>query len=832
MAPTRPPQVQRRPDVAQTVFEWQVPFGMAGQDLAVQGVLRWIPPGAAWPWLVGAAAVAALPGLVLLLMGRGRPRVRASASEPAGGDLLQGVLRSSIIATAVVAVGCVVVAAGDVLVTPASVGADAWAVAQMLLPAVLSVALAASLWRDDPAGAESRSAGFTADRDRDPGDRLWRDSLDGVAVVADRQRVAAVGRPCGDRGEPDGGCAPLAHDARQRPHAAACDAGAGFDGGLVSGRARGLTRGRGRTSASRRAGILIACVALALLGTAGPASAHAALRGAVPGDGQVLDAAPRDVRLEFNEPVALTPDGLRVHDATGARVPLGPVDQRTPEVVQAPFLGRIPDGSYIVTWRVASADGHPVAGALVFSVGDPVQVDAALIRQVFASGTVQPAAVAASVVRWIGYLCVLLVAGGVLFLVWAADPRDRAALELIVRRAAAAGVVAAVIAVAVQAAEVSGAGLGVLARGDLLIAAITSSVGVQSGLQVLALIAVVVALRRGAPHLALPAAAIAVVALIIAGHTRTVQPQWLVVATDALHTLAAATWLGGLVLLWPAVRRRHAAEDPVGAAGTIARFSSLATVAVIGVSVAGTVMGWTMVRTVTALTSTAYGRLLIAKVALATVVIAVGAYNNRRLVPAMVGASPSPSDPRPPARWRRRSPSPGSQPAAHAGGSVAIAESPLRAGTQAPAWARLRQTVRGEVVLLTAVVAVTAVLVGAQPAAEAAGVGGPFSTAVPVGEDAQLSLTIDPSQVGANSIHLYLLDNAGRPVDASELELQLSLPANDIGPIVRSPTFIAPGHWVHTGRELAVAGQWQVDAVVTIGRFEQRRATATVDVRP
>jgi copper transport protein len=425
----------------------------------------------------------------------------------------------------------------------------------------------------------------------------------------------------------------------------------------------------------------------------------------------------------------------------------------------------------------------------------------------------------------------------VLFLVWAADPRDRAELELIVRRAAAAGVVAAVIAVAVQAAEVSGAGLGVLARGDLLIAAITSSVGVQSGLQVLALIAVVVALRRGAPHLALPAAAIAVVALIIAGHTRTVQPQWLVVATDALHTLAAATWLGGLVLLWPGVRRRHAAEDPVGAAGTIARFSSLATVAVIGVSVAGTVMGWTMVRTVTALTSTAYGRLLIAKVALATVVIAVGAYNNRRLVPAVVGASPSSSDSRPPARWRWRSPSPSASPgsqlaAAHAGGSVAVAESPPRAGAQAPAWARLRQTVRGEVVLLTAVVAVTAVLVGAQPAAEAAGVGGPFSTAVPVGEDAQLSLTIDPSQVGANSIHLYLLDNAGRPVDASELELQLSLPANDIGPIVRSPTFIAPGHWVHTGRELAVAGQWQVDAVVTIGRFEQRRATATVDVRP
>jgi hypothetical protein len=153
MAPTRPPQVQRQPDVAQTVLEWQVPFGLAGQDLAVQGVLRWIPPGAAWPWLIGAAAVAALPGLVVLLVRRGRP------GEHGGAPALRGVLRAAIIATAVVAVGGVVVAAGDVLATPASVGADVWAVAQTLLPAVLSVALAASLWRDDLSDAESRSTG-------------------------------------------------------------------------------------------------------------------------------------------------------------------------------------------------------------------------------------------------------------------------------------------------------------------------------------------------------------------------------------------------------------------------------------------------------------------------------------------------------------------------------------------------------------------------------------------------------------------------------------------------------------------------------------------------
>jgi copper transport protein len=561
---------------------------------------------------------------------------------------------------------------------------------------------------------------------------------------------------------------------------------------------------------------LIGSVVLVLLVTAGPASAHAVLEGAVPGDEQRLDAAPREVRLEFNEPVTLAPDGLRVHDATGAVVPLGPVDASAPGVVRAPVTDEIPDGSYIVTWRVASADGHPVAGALVFSVGDPVQVDAALLRQLFASGTAQPAAIAAIVVRWVAYLCVLTVAGGLLFLVWVAEPRDRAALQRIVGRAAAAGVGAAVLAVVVQAAEVSGAGLGVLARGDVLMAALTSSVGVQSVVQALALGAVVVAVGRGWELQALPAAAVAVVALIIAGHTRTTQPAWLVIGTDAIHALAAATWFGGLVLLWPAVRRRRAAGDAVGAAGNVARFSSVATVAVIVVTLAGAVLGWTLVRTITALTSTAYGRLLIAKVLLALVVIAVGAYNNRCLVPAVVAAS-------------ALEPQPG--PIGRGSGSVAVAQA-APADTQAQAWARLRRTVRTEAVVLGAVVAVTAALVAAQPAAEVAGVTGPFSTAVAVGENADLSMTIDPNQAGANSIHLYLLDDTGRPVEASNLELRLSLPANEIGPIVRSPTFIAPGHWVHTGRELAIAGRWQIEAVVTIDRFEQRRAAVTVDVRP
>jgi hypothetical protein len=139
MARTTPPQVQRRPGVTQTLFEWSVPFGVAGQDLAVQGVLRWIPPTPAWPWVAGATVVASLPVLLLALR---------------RGDQLRAV-RASIVFVAVVAAACVTVAVGDVLASPASGVANVWAVAQTLVPSALAVVLAGSLWRGEPANARS-----------------------------------------------------------------------------------------------------------------------------------------------------------------------------------------------------------------------------------------------------------------------------------------------------------------------------------------------------------------------------------------------------------------------------------------------------------------------------------------------------------------------------------------------------------------------------------------------------------------------------------------------------------------------------------------------------
>src|SRR5690606_34438499 len=78
---------------------------------------------------------------------------------------------------------------------------------------------------------------------------------------------------------------------------------------------------RGRAGMRRAAST--AAVAAVLMLLALPALGHATLIRTDPGDGVALEQAPEVIRLEFDEPVAVTATSIRVYNAAGARVDLG-----------------------------------------------------------------------------------------------------------------------------------------------------------------------------------------------------------------------------------------------------------------------------------------------------------------------------------------------------------------------------------------------------------------------------------------------------------------------------------------------------------------------------
>ena len=103
------------------------------------------------------------------------------------------------------------------------------------------------------------------------------------------------------------------------------------------------------------------------------ASAHASLVSAEPRDGSVLAQAPKRVELRFNESV--TAGAVRVIDADGRLRGDAAVDATAETILVTLPDGLLP-GTSIVSYRAISQDGHPVTGAVTFSVGAPTATGA------------------------------------------------------------------------------------------------------------------------------------------------------------------------------------------------------------------------------------------------------------------------------------------------------------------------------------------------------------------------------------------------------------------------------------------------------------------------
>jgi copper transport protein len=159
-----------------------------------------------------------------------------------------------------------------------------------------------------------------------------------------------------------------------------------------------------------------------------------------------------------------------------------------------------------------------------------------------------------------------------------------------------------------------------------------------------------------------------------------------------VHFSAAAVWFGGLVLLGTCVLPR--AE--VGRLRAVPRFSSVAFTAMVVIVVTGMVQSWRQLGSLQALGGTAYGRLLLAKVAVFLLLIAVAARSRvlvRRKLMARVLVGPAT-----PPRTARGGARPDLSEAADAG-SVWL----------------LRRLVLAEVIIAVVVLAVTALLGIATP---------------------------------------------------------------------------------------------------------------------
>jgi copper transport protein len=342
-----------------------------------------------------------------------------------------------------------------------------------------------------------------------------------------------------------------------------------------------------------------------------------------------------------------------------------------------------------------------------------------------------------------------------------------------------------------QGAAAGGISLGQAFSWDVVSSVIDTRFGrsslVRIGIAVALAVIAVLMMRRGG-SMSRPVAVVAIVLGLglvftpgLSGHASVSGP--VAVLADAAHVQSAAMWVGGLAFVLAALVLARRERWPL-AASSVPRFSAMAVGSVAVLVVAGTFNGYLQVRAWRGLWETEYGVLLLIKVGLVLPLLAIGAYNNRRAVPRLRAQIASVIERR-----------------------------------------RFLRFVGVELVVMAAIVGVTAGLVNAPPARTEVAMHEAFEQEVELGP-LMAHVTVTPAMAGANDIHLEFEDS-----EPDEVRVSASLPSEGIGPLrYTAEPGMEPGAYEVMGANLSIAGDWRLRIEARRGEFELFTKTIAVPI--
>ena len=543
------------------------------------------------------------------------------------------------------------------------------------------------------------------------------------------------------------------------------------------------------------AGTAIAFVAV--ISAAGAADAHAALVSSTPAPGSVLVDSPKTIELKFSEPVEMPQQAIRVFDANRNEIDVPTARHGASNDTVTTTLPALEEGGYVISWRVVSADGHPISAAYTFAVGQgSVGADVAdAVARLKPHGASRTSGVLYGVARAIAYAALATVIGAAFMtmLLWPAAFDHRATHRLLLGSGASA-TIASVFVYGFQGVNTRGGNVGDLMSWSTWNDVASTHTGRWLAIRVVllaattALIALVIrsrgAVRQRAVTAMLAATALVAGCVAITGHAATGRHTTIGVLADIVHVMAFSLWVGGLTTLLLCVLPL---AEPGAARATTTRFSQLAFGCVIALAATGTLLAWRQGVELGHPIATPYGRILAIKIAVVVALVAMGGLSRRVLQENLQRGL---ADDR---QWR----------------------------------SRIRRTIAAEVLLAIVVFSVTSMLVNAAPPRSANS--GPLEIRSSVA-GLTADTVIDPAKVGPTELHIYLSNTTTLQPKIEELTLTLSQLTLGGAPITVKMFRAGPAHFQSDAMVFPFAGDWTLTIGVRIDAFTRDTVEATITI--
>lgn len=514
------------------------------------------------------------------------------------------------------------------------------------------------------------------------------------------------------------------------------------------------------------AGLLLLLVLLPAEG----AFAHAQLLSTTPLDNAVVDAAPDAIEFTFNEPV--TPLAIRLIRPDGGALDLtGQSKGGATATISLP--ADMATGTHVLSWRVVSADGHPIAGSLVFSIG---RVSGGVDANMASDGAVSTSLWAGKALLFVAMFAGI---GGAAFGVLAPLPPQgrRIALGLTVL-----GIAIAPITLGLQGLDALGLSLLSFFDGSAWGAGLSTSYGATATAAAVAFAWAAGALKmppgRVPTSLGVAAAALAALSLALSGHASAASPQWLTRPAVFLHIAGVLFWAGALLPLWLLLR-----DGTEQAGRALASFSKSIPFAVAPLVLSGLILAIVQMGAPGPQWATPYGFILAGKLLLLFILFGLAVWNRHWLTePALAG--------------------------------------------NAAALQRLRRSIGWEMVLIVAILALVAGWRFTPPPRALVDMPAP-QAAEPIMEhlidgNTMAMVTISPGSAGPVTIEVMVSDIEHVPKDVLGVTVIASSPQLGVEPIHRAATE-ADGIWRVEDLTIPVAGAWQLETEIRISRFELAR---------